>query len=125
MTQAHHDEFVQMIGALSDTATAATGLTVFEYTRLAPGMHEKFEAVLHARVRSFEQTHALYQWSETGRLLVSDGWDYLRLYGIRSLGDWQTYLLATRRAPFVGELGPLVAARRTIILRNDAHLSVR
>mgnify|MGYP001797223182 CR=1 FL=1 len=127
MTQTHHDQFVEMIGGLSDTATVTTagGLTVFEYTRLAPGAQERFEALLRARVRPFEKTHALYQSSETGRLLISDGWDYLRLYSVRSLGAWQAYLRQTRRAPFSVELSPLVAARKTMILRNDPRLSVR
>ncbi|MEP7348023.1 MAG: hypothetical protein ABI877_22330 [Gemmatimonadaceae bacterium] len=123
MTQAHHDQFVEMIDALSDTATG--GLTVLEYTRLAPGAHVKFEALLRARVRSFEKARGLYLWSETGRMLVSDGWDYLRLYGIRSLGDWQRYVHETQYAPFAGEVASLIAARKTIILRNDPRLSVR
>jgi hypothetical protein len=125
MTQTHHDQFVEMLPALSDTATEAATLTVFEYIRVAPGKQALYERGLRTEVRPFERANGLYAWSETGRMLVSDGWDYLRIFGITSLGDWHRY---TREAgkpgsPFAANA--LVAARKTIILRRDGRLSVR
>ena len=72
-----------------------------------------------------EREHALYLWSETGRLLVSDGWDYLRTYGIRSLADWQAYQSRMAGTDLAPDVAALVAARKTIILRGAPDLSVR
>ena len=58
-------------------------------------------------------------------MLVSDGYDFLRIYGIRSLGDWQRYRERIRSSPQVGGMDALIASRKTIILRRDARLSVR
>ena len=125
LTQTHHDQFVELIASLSDTAAIVGGLTVFEYTRVAPGAHARFEAQLANHVRPFERAEHLLQWSESGRMLVSDGWDYLRIFGVRSLGDWQHYLQATRGASFQRELSSLVVTRKTLLLRLDPRLSVR
>ncbi len=125
MTQTHHDQFVEMLPALSDTATEAATLTVFEYIRVAPGKRAQYERGLRTEVRPFERANGLYQWSETGRMLVSDGWDYLRIFGIASLGDWHRYTRDARQpgSPFAADT--LVAARKTIILRREGRLSVR
>lgn len=123
MTQTHHDQFVEMIPALSDSVLADAPLTVFEYIRLAPGAHTAWEAQLLERTRPAEAAAHLYQWSETGRMLVSDGWDYLRIFGIRSLGDWHRYQQHMHAAS--PEFTAHVAARKTLILKQDARLSVR
>lgn len=125
MTLTHHDQFVEMIASLSDGSADRDGVTVFEYLRLAPGAQEAFERLLANPVRPFEKQRALYQWSETGRMLVADGWDYLRVFGVRSLGDWHAYVEAMRSAEFQRNLAPLVAARKTLILRGEPRLSVR
>lgn len=125
MTQTHHDQFVEMIPVLSDSVSVESPLTVFEYVRLAPGAQASWETMLWTAVRPFERRLDLYQWSEAGRMLVSDGWDYVRIFGIRSLGDWHRYQQQVRGAAFSQELRALVAARKTLILRGDARLSVR
>jgi hypothetical protein len=125
MTQSHHDQFVEMLPALSDTATDAATLTVFEYIRVSPGRQALYERGLLNEVRPFERTNRLYDWSETGRMLVSDGWDYLRIFGIKSLGDWHRYKRGTRGQGFQFAADTVVAARKTIILRREARMSVR
>ncbi len=121
MTQSHHDQFVEMIASLSDSVAGDTAqLTVFEYYRVTPGMHQRFELQLSA-LRDGERANRPYLWSETGRMLVSDGWDYLRVFGIRSLGEWHSYRTRTRRSTADG----LIAARKTIIVRGIPALSVR
>jgi hypothetical protein len=121
MTQHHHDQLVEMMPALSDSASPDAGqLTVFEYYRVAPGLHGRFELQLQDQRRR-ERRDRLYAWSETGRLLVSDGWDYLRIFGLASLADWERYRLATRQGP----ADALVAARRTIIVRGVPAIAVR
>ncbi len=125
MTQRHHDQFVEMLPAASDSAADSADLTVFEYIRVAPGAQTRFTTLLLNSVRPFERERGLYKWSETGRMLVSDGWDFVRIYGITSLGAWQLYRERMRTASRVCELDGLIAARKTIILKRDARLSVR
>lgn len=125
MTETHHDQFVEMIESLSDTVLSTDGLTVFVYLRLTPGSRAAFEQQLAKRVRMFERERRLTQWSETGRMLVSDGWDYLRIFGFGSLGDWHRYLTALRGAPFSEELEGGIAARKSIIVREVPGIAVR
>jgi hypothetical protein len=125
MTQSHHDQFVEMLPALSDSVTDAVDLTVFEYIRVAPGAQLRFPTLLITFVRPFERERGLYAWSESGRMLVSDGWDFVRIYGIRSLGEWQRYRERMRNSPHGQEMDAMISARRTIILKRDARLSVR
>jgi hypothetical protein len=125
MTQTHHDQFVEMLPALSDTATDSATLTVFEYIRVSPGRQGLYERGLLNEVRPHERTNRLYDWSETGRMLVSDGWDYLRIFGVKSLGDWHRYKRGTRGQGFQFAADTVVAARKTIILRRDGRLSIR
>ncbi|WP_411281595.1 hypothetical protein [Gemmatimonas sp.] len=125
MTQTHHDQFVEMLPALSDSISEGVDLTVFEYVRVAPGMQTRFSTLLFTSIRPYERARALYAWSETGRMLVSDGWDFVRIYGIRSLADWQRYRERIRNAPHGAELDGMIAARKTLILRRDARMSVR
>ena len=84
-----------------------------------------FERILLSAVRPFESARQSFVWSETGRMLVADGWDYVRIFGIRSLGDWHQYARLMRGATFNVEANAVVAARKTIILRQDSRLSVR
>ena len=125
MTQSHHDQFVEMLPALSDSVTDAADLTVFEYIRVAPGAQQRFPTLLFTFIRPFERERGLYTWSESGRMLVSDGWDFVRIYGMRSLGDWQRYRERMRNSSRGAELDAMISARKTIILRRDARLSVR
>ncbi len=125
MTQSHHDQFVEMIPMLSDSASDSATLTVFEYIRLAPGAQASFEVALKNAVRPFEQSTRSFGWSETGRMLVADGWDYVRVFGIQNLGDWQRYQDRVRTAGFNKSYSGLIAARKTMILRLDPRLSVR
>jgi hypothetical protein len=76
-------------------------------------------------IEPFEIERRLYQGSESARLIVSDGWDYLRIHGIRRLADWQAAVTAARGAAFQSSLEPLVTSRKVIILRVDPRLSVR
>ncbi len=124
LTVGHHDQFVEIRPALSDTA-AASPFTVFEYLRLAPRSREGFERLVRERVRPFERSRDLVQWSETGRMLVSDGWDYLRIIGIGSLAEWHRYQTRMWSAPFNADLQRYVSARKTIVVRAIPSLSVR
>ncbi len=125
MTQTHHDQFIEMRPAMSDSANSSATLTVFEYIRVSPGMHAEFERRLRTLVRASERQAHLYDWAETGRVLVGDGWDYVRIFGIRSLADWHRYQRFAHGAVMQAQFARTVAARKTIILRLDPKLSVR
>jgi hypothetical protein len=122
VTQSHHDQFVEMRPLLGDSAMSSGTLTVFEYVRLTPGSDRRFEEAVRRELRPREQRSGASLGSETGRLLVSDGWDYLRLHAIRSLGDWQRLLAARAGATTTHRL---VAARKVIIVRADTTMGVR
>jgi hypothetical protein len=98
---------------------------VFEYIRVTPGAQSRFSTLLFTFIRPYERTRGMYVWSETGRMLISDGWDFVRSYGIQSLGDWQRYRERMRTAPRGPDMDALIAARKTIIVRRDPRLSVR
>jgi hypothetical protein len=133
ISQHHHDQLVEMLPALGDPAAAAAdsvgGLTAFEYVRLVPGERRAFEWLVANRMRAVERAGARdagpVRWSETGRLMVSDGWDYLRIVRLGTLADWQAYQQALARAGVSEELDRLVAARKTILVRQLPALSVR
>ena len=125
MSQTHHDQFIEILPTLSDSATTTASLTVFEYIRVAPGKHAEFESRLRSRVRAAETETPVYDWSETGRILVGDGWDYARIFGIRSLADWHRYQQRLHSPRMRAAFGQTVVARKTIILRADPRLSVR
>jgi hypothetical protein len=132
-SQHHHDQLVEMLPALGDPAVAAAdsvgGLTAFEYVRLVPGQRRAFEWLVANRMRAVERAGARdagpVRWSETGRLMLSDGWDYLRIVRLGTLADWQAYQQALARAGVSEELDRLVAARKTILVRQLPALSVR
>lgn len=129
LVQRHHDQFVEMRPQLGDpiaaSADSVDGLTVMEYVRVAPGRRHAFERLIATRVRGVERDLAGIRWSETGRLLVSDGWDYLRIFGTESLASWQGRDDALRERGVARDVDQLVVARKTIILRGVRALSVR
>lgn len=125
MTQTHHDQFIEMLPSVSDSASSTTTLTVFEYIRVAPGMQTEFENRLRTLIRVSEKDARLYDWSETGRVLVGDGWDYVRIFAIQSLADWHRYQRYIHGTTMRAQFAATVAARKTIILRLDPRLSVR
>lgn len=100
-------------------------LLVIEYTRAAPGARRAYESFVTTSLRPIEESSPGLRWSETGRLLLSDGWDYVRFYGIASLGAWHTYQSQLRRSGAATRADRLVAARKTIVVREQGALAVR
>ncbi|MDX2185012.1 MAG: hypothetical protein SFW08_13630 [Gemmatimonadaceae bacterium] len=129
MSAGHHDQFVEMLPHLRvsrDTASAPRGaLVVYEYLRAVPGGLEALERELELRVRPAERASAAAWRSETGRMLVSDGWTHLRIHTVSSLGAWQQFVAATRTAPTHRAYERQIAARKIIILRHLPDADVR
>ena len=124
MSASHHDQFVEMIGDLA-VAKASSRLQVFESVRIVPGGRGDFERLLASTVVPWERGLASIKTSETGRFLISDGWDYLRILGIDSLAEDHAYASAARAQAFGARLDGLVVARKRIVVRQDPALSVR
>lgn len=124
MTQHHHDQFVEMLPQVGPAPDDSAGITVFEYLRVAEKDHDMFVQLFeHTRRKAVDS--GVVRWTEFGRMLVSDGWDFLCISHLRSLGDWQRYRAFMRgQHEGRGELA-VVTARKTIILRQDPRLSVR
>jgi hypothetical protein len=128
IAQSHRDEFAEMLPELGDSAAtgdSSGGLVVIERVRVLPTERSSYERLVRARARAVERARPLVRWSETGRFLVSDGWDYVRFVGIDSLADWQRYRAAMEETGAWGELDRLVVARKTMIVRLAPTLSVR
>jgi hypothetical protein len=121
----HRDEFVVMDPRLAWGDVDGAGLVVLVRLKLAPGRRSDYEALLRERVVPWEKKHRLAAGSESGRLLLSDGFDFFRILGISSLGDWQRYVEAERASPFAAELDGWIAQSRQVILAPVRELSVR
>jgi hypothetical protein len=122
----HHDQFVEMLYTASPDPGVPEWLEVFEYLRVVPDGGGGLEQVLATSVVAWEHAGpAALLSSETGRLIVSDGWDYLRLYRVRNLAGWQAYLHARREQDWATDLERHVARRKVIILREATELRVR
>ena len=122
LSSGHTDEFVEMLPELGSGDPAATRLSVFIRLRLTP----------HSGAEAEEAMRALAAWergegiaASTGRFLISDGWDYLRIVGLESLEGLQNYLDRVRDAPGHGALAALVAERRVMVLPAVGDLSIR
>ena len=122
----HHDEFAEMLDTSAPDPAVPDWLDVFEYLRVVPDGGAGLEQVIYTRVLPWEQGNpAGLLASETGRLIVSDGWDYVRLYRVRNLAGWQAYLQGRREQEWATDFDRHVAARKVIILREAAELRVR
>lgn len=115
LSQYHRDEFVEM---LSPAVDVEAPLLVVERIRVAPGAQRSWE-------RAIAALPAGPVVSETGRVLVGNGWDYVRFHAIRRLADWQAYRARVTAGMAGARLARLEAARSVTILRRDDALSVR
>jgi hypothetical protein len=121
----HRDEFVEIDPRLSWGDVDGAGLVVLVRLRIAPGRRSDYETLLRDRVVPWEKEHGGVLGSESGRFLLADGFDYLRILGIASLGDWQRYLESIRTAPFASAIDEWTAESSQGILAPLRELSVR
>jgi len=128
MSLGHHDQFVEVLSPPAFAPTPDGTLDVLEFIRVESGFAESFEQQVLSTVHSWEQQDDMRDIvlrSETARFLVADGWDYLRTYAIRNLSAWQAYAAARGRHPAANAVNRMVAARKTLILREIDDLRVR
>jgi hypothetical protein len=121
----HRDEFVEMDPGLSWGDVDGAELIVVIRLRLAPGRRADYEKLLGERLVPWEKEHRLAAGGESGRFLLADGFDFFRVLGISSLGEWQRYVEAQRGAPFRAELDGWIAESSQVILAPVRELSIR
>lgn len=121
-TAGHADEFVEMLPRLGGGDPSATPLTVFIRYRMVPGSAETFETAL-VRISAWERDMEIP--SATGRFLISDGWDYLRILGFQSLGDYQAYRREAELARGHDALVSSTVMRQEMVLAAVRNLDLR
>ena len=121
----HRDELVRMDPGMSWGDVDGARLVALVRLRLAPGGRSPFETLVRERVVPWEKEQRLLAGSESGTFLLADGFDFLRVLGISSLGEWQRYVEALREAPFASEMEGWIAESSQVILAPVRELSVR
>ncbi len=121
----HRDELVEMDSRLSWGDMDSARLVVLIRERLAPGRRSAYETLVRERLVPWEKEHRLTTGSESGRFLLSDGFDFFHILGIENLSDWQRYLEALRGAPFAPDIESWIAESSQVILAPVRELFVR
>lgn len=119
----HTDQFIEMLPALGSGDPSAQVRTVFVWYRIVPGQAQAFERALAATVVPWERASGVP--SATGRFLVSDGWDTMRILGFESLGAYQSYWADLSRLPGYARIVGTTAKRREVIMAPLPELTVR
>lgn len=122
MASGHTDEFVAMLPELGAGDPASRRLTAFVRYRVVPGQAAAFEEALGPLAAWAAEAGVA---SSTGRFLLSDGWDYVRVLGFDSLGDFERYRTAAGGAEARERVARLTAARRDLIVASVPELAVR
>jgi hypothetical protein len=123
-SQWHRDEFIEMLPH-EHRGTAEARVFVLEWVRLVPASHRAYELLLQTAVVPWERDQTYVHLSETGRVIIGSGWDYLRILGFETLGGYHDYLTDWRDHAEADQLGLHVADRKTVIVREDETMRVR
>ena len=122
LASSHTDQFAEIIPNLGRGDPASTPLTALVWYQIQPDSVETFETAL-IRLAAFEADDEIP--SATGRMLLSDGWDYVRFLGFESLGAYQDYWTTIQAARDYGLLAGATVRRREVILTRVPELDVR
>lgn len=125
LSEGHHDQFVEMIDTLAFINRPDAPVQVLESVRVFGGSREAFEQLLGSSLVPWERSAGWVKSSETGRVLIGDGWDYVRFLGFDSLAELHDYLRDVRRMAFHQLLDNQIQARKRIVLREEPQLAVR
>ncbi len=121
----HRDELLEMDPRLSWGDLDSAELVVLIRQRLPPGRSSAYETLLRERLVPWEREHRLTTGSESGRSLLSDGFDFFRILGIENLASWQRYVETVRGAPFASDQESWIVESRQVILAPVRELFVR
>jgi len=112
----HRDEFVEMDSGLSWGDMEGPGLLVFIRLRVVSGRRSDFESLLRERIVPWEKERRLGAGSETGRFLLSNGFDFLRILRISSLAGANRMTEHADEALYHGAFGPTGALMLTPVV---------
>jgi hypothetical protein len=121
----HRDELVEMDPPLSFGDVDGAPLVVLVRLRITAGRRSDYETLLRERLVPWERETRIVKGSDSGRFLLSDGFDFFRILGLENLAAWQRYVEAARGAPFASELDGWIAESRQVILAPVRELFVR
>ena len=121
----HRDEFLEMLPNHDHKSGSDPRVFVFEWVRLVPAAHRAYELLLQTAVVPWERERTFLYLTETGRVLVGDGWDYVRILGFETLSGYQDYLDLWRDRSEAEQLALHVSARKVAILREDESFRIR
>lgn len=122
LSASHTDQFAEIMPNLGEGDPSSAPLTAMVWYQIQPDSLETFETAL-IRLAAFEADDEIP--STTGRMLLSDGWDYVRFLGFQSLGEYQDYWMTIRAARDYGLLAGSTLRRREVILSRVPELDVR
>jgi hypothetical protein len=126
LTEHHRDEFIEIAPELSWGSTDTAPLVVLVSIRIAPGKSASYQTLVREHLVPWEKKlGSEFTGSDGGQFLLSSGWDYVRLIGISTLGDWHRYVRDRRAQAFWSELDGLVTQSKEIILAPLPELAVR
>jgi hypothetical protein len=123
--EGHGDELVEIEPGFSWGDVDGAALVVLVRLRVSPGRRADYEKLLRERLVPWEIESRVLSGSDSGRFLLSNGYDFLRVLGIENLAAWQRYLEARRGAPFASELDGWVEKSSQAILAPVRELYVR
>jgi hypothetical protein len=122
MASGHTDQFAVMIPGIGRGDPASTPLTAVIWYQIDPAFAADFETAL-IRLAAYEVADEIP--SATGRMLLSDGWDFVRFLGFESLEAYERYWTTITAARDYGILAGATRRRREAILSRIPELDVR
>lgn len=121
----HRDEFIEMLEDLEHRGTSEPQVFIFEWVRLVPASYRAYELMLQTSVVPWERDLTSLHLTETARVIVGNGWDYVRILGFPSLSEYHDYVTRWRDRAEADQLALHIANRKVIVVREDEALRVK
>ena len=123
LASGHTDEFAAMEPALGHGDPTSARLVAFVRYRNAPGREDDFGRGLAEAVVPWEREAGVP--SATGRMLLADGWHWLRVLGFDSLGAYEAHRREVRERLRRAGLEDAVQRVRHLVVAPLPALAVR
>ncbi len=123
LTAGHTDEFVQLIPEWKIEDPFTSKYQVFISYDIVAGKSADFRRFVHEQLIPAEKELGLP--SSGGQYLISDGWQYLRVFGIESLKEFGDYVELLHSKDLDNVLDRFVDKKRVVIKGVLPNLSVR
>lgn len=123
LSQHHYDEFIEMLPLLGGGDPSASRLVAIVRYRLVPGDREAFFTDLAQVVVPWERARG--QAVSTGRFLLSDGWDVMRILGFQDLAAYHKYWSDMRIEPWFNTVDSRISVVQRTVVAPVPEFSVR